>query len=197
MIIMKIIIFCFLFAGWAKMATAKINFIHDNHFAANLKFIGLTYHPGGGEGDYPLSFDKEGFLVLQTGLEADGDYYLNPYILIRTSTSLYLDCALLWSGFFHVGPRLNLPLGERLEFRIGIGPTLIWRQNWWGEVDWYNGDLFYGKEENNKAIQTAYLWYGGNIEIEYKLNESFSLAYSVVPGYPQVFTNSFGARKHF
>ena len=172
--------------------------IHGPHnWAANLKFLGLTFHPGGGPGDYPTALDSAGYLVLQVGLEGDLDYYLHKYLILRASTSLYKDCAFLWSGFFHLGPRVNLPIGPAFAFRIGIGPTVIWRENWWKHVGWYNGDLFYGKQETNGAIHTAFLWYGGNLECEYRLRNNTSLVFSMVPGWPQVFTNSFGMRRYF
>jgi hypothetical protein len=166
-------------------------------FAANYKYMGVTYHPGGGNGDYIMALDSTGYIVIQLGVEGDLDYYLNRYFLVRSSVSLYKDCAFVWSGFFHVGPRVNLPIGEKFQARIGIGPTLIWRENWYRHVDWYTGDGFYGKEFESGPIQTAFLWYGGNIEFQYDFNKNWAFVYSVVPGYPQVFTSSFGLRQSF
>ncbi len=66
-----------------------------------------------------------------------------------------------------MGPRLNLPLGEKFVFRVGVGP-LIWRENWNGVVKGYTKDSFYGAATNNK-YQTNFIWYGGNLDFEWKL----------------------------
>lgn len=178
-------------------------FTMENPWAANLKYFGLTYHPGGGsagENEYPLQIDEEGYWVVQIGAEADLDYYLNEYFLLRSTVAVFKDCANVWSGHYHLGFRGNYSLDSGLSLRFGIGPTLIWRENWWDEPlvnDWYNGDGFYGKERQNGKFQTAFLWYGGNLELDYKVGDKTSLVYSLIPGYPQVFTSSFGLRQRF
>ena len=172
-------------------------------WAVNLKYFGLTYHPGGGSSGssaYPLQIDKEGYFVLQIGAETDLDYYLNEHFLIRTTAAAFKDCAMLWSGHFHLGFRGNYSMDNGLSFRFGVGPTLIWRENWYKEPlvnDWYNGDGFYGREKHNRKFQTAFIWYGGNFEVDYKINQDMAFVYSLIPGYPQVFTSSFGLRTTF
>ena len=168
-----------------------------NRFGANLLFTGLTYHPGGGEhDDYPRKLDAAAYWVLQLGAETDLDWYLHKYVILRGSTALIKDCADVWSGFFHVGPHLNLPIGSRFVFRVGIGPTLVWRQNWYGVVNGYHGDSFYGKDTTS-TFQTKFLWYGGNLDFEWKVRNNMSLIYSNIPGWPHVITSSLGARYSF
>ncbi len=170
-----------------------------NRFGANLLFTGLTYHPGGADHpeDYPRKFDKGGYWVLLLGAEGDFDWYAYRYLLVRGSIALNRDCADVWGGFFHLGPHFNLPIGEKFAFRIGIGPTLIWRQNWNGVVSTYHGDRFYGRTPTNDDFQSKFLWYAGNMEFEWKIRPNVSLIFSNIPGWPQTLTSSVGARYSF
>lgn len=181
-----------------------ISFAHSQEdWAVNLKYFGLTYHPGGGsagETAYPLALDDEGYWVLQLGAETDLDYKVNEYFYLRSTVALFKDCANLWSGHYHLGFRANYTTDMGVSFRFGIGPTFIWRENWFEAEavnDWYNGDGFYGKERHSRKFQTAFLWYGGNFEMDYKINEQYTVVYSVIPGFPQVVTSSLGLRFNF
>ena len=167
-------------------------------FAAAVKFTGLTYHPDGGENEerYKRSLDSRDFWVLQVGGQADGDYLLHKYFYLRGSTSLYRDCADVWAGFFHFGFRANYDTPIGLSFRAGVGPTFIWRQNWLGVVKGYKRDSFFGPARE-ETFQDAFLWHGGDVEIEYKAWEKVSLVYSMIPGWPEVLHNSVGARYSF
>ncbi len=168
-----------------------------NRFGANLLFNGLTYHPGGGEHEhYPRKLDDAAFWVLQVGAQADLDAYLHRFLLVRGSASLIRDCEDVWSGFFHLGPRLNLPIGSRFVFRVGIGPTLIWRRTWFGVDPTYHGDSFYGRDSTG-SFQSRFLWYGGNLDFEWKIRRDFSVVYGNIPGWPHVVTSTLGMRYSF
>ena len=168
-----------------------------HRFGANLLFQGLTYHPDGGEHeDYPRKLDAAAYWVLLLGTQADFDWYFHKYGLARGSVALVRDCADVWSGYFHLGPRLNLPWGDRFVFRVGIGPTLVWRQQWYGKVAGYTHDSFYGRD-TTATFQTKFLWYGGNLDFEWKIRPDLSLIYSNIPGWPEVLTSSFGGRYEF
>lgn len=165
-----------------------------SRFATNLLVTGLSYHPDGGENEgYPRQLDEEAYWVLLLGGQLDGDMYLHRYLLLRASISVYRDCADVWSGFYHLGPRLNLPIGSRFVFRVGIGPTLLWRQNWLGVVDGYTKDSFYGKATHGD-FQTKFIWYGGDLDFEWKLTPKLSLIYANIPGWPEVITSNIGLR---
>ncbi len=180
---------------WAVPARAGSE--SENRFGTNLLFNGLTYHPGGGDHErYPRKLDDAAYWVLQVGGQADLDWYLHRYVLLRGSVSVIRDCEDVWSGFFHLGPRLNLPIGPKFVFRIGIGPTLVWRQTWFGVDSTYHGDSFYGRDSTG-AYQSRFLWYGGNLDFEWKIRRNLSLLYSNLPGWPHVITSSIGARYSF
>ncbi|MDB5047266.1 MAG: hypothetical protein JWO30_337 [Fibrobacteres bacterium] len=170
---------------------------YGNRFALGANYYALTYHPGGGGAEYPRQFDDKAYWVLQVGGEGYADYYVKPWFLVRGAGSLYKDCADVWAGFAHLGFRLNWAPAERLAFRIGIGPSFLWRQSWLGKVKNYRSDAFFGRPDPGAKFQSAWIWYGGNLEAEYKLRPHLGLLYSLVPGYPFVITSSLGLRAGF
>lgn len=169
-----------------------------SHFVVGLKYTGLTYHPGGGENiePYPRSLDDEDYWVILVGGQTDVDFITNKYLYLRASTSIYKDCSDLWAGYFHFGFRVNWDITQKLSTRIGIGPTYLWRQNWYGKVKGYTKDSFFG-DATPGTFQSAFVWYGGDLDVEWKLNHRVSLLFSVIPGYPEVIQNSLGMRYHF
>ena len=164
-------------------------------FAFGLNYYALTYHPGGGGADYPRELDSAAYWVIQLGGEAMADYYLKPWFLLRAAGSLYR--ADVWAGHAHLGFRLDWRIAPRFSARIGIGPTFLWRENWYGVVPRYRSDGFFGRPGKEDRFQSAYIWYGGNIEAEVTLGRGIGLIYSLVPGYPFVITSSLGLRAGF
>lgn len=166
--------------------------------ALGFKYTGITYHPGGGENEEPYkrSLDDGDYWVLLLGFQADADYVVNRFLFIRTATSLYRDCADVWSGYFNLGFRVNWWVTSKLGLRIGVGPTLLWRENWNGVVKGYTKDSFYGAATDD-TFQSKFIWHGGDVEVEWKAWEEISLIYGFIPGYPEVIQNSIGLRKSF
>ncbi len=77
-----------------------------------------------------------------------------------------------------------------------MGPTFIWRENWLHVVKDYTRDSFFGPARE-ETFQDAFLWHGGDLEVEYQAWDKVSLVYSMIPGWPEVFHSSFGARYSF
>jgi hypothetical protein len=166
-------------------------------FGVGVKYTGITYHPDGGEHEgYPRKLDDAAYWVLLLGAQMDADWRPYRYLYVRGATSLYRDCADLWAGYFHLGFRANYDIGERVAVRVGIGPTYLWRQNWLHRVEGYTRDSFFG-DSTRGDFQHAFIWYGGDAEIEWKANDHFALAYSVIPGWPEVIQSSVGFRYTF
>lgn len=180
-----------------KSATESDVSDYSNRFALGANYYALTYHPGGGGADYPRELDKDAYWVIQLGGEANADYYLSRWFLLRAAGSLYKDCADVWAGYAHLGFRLNWAPAPRLALRIGIGPSFLWRESWLGKVARYRSDAFFGRPSPDDRFQSAWIWYGGNMEAEIKLGRGMGLVYSLVPGYPLVMTSSLGLRAGF
>ncbi len=166
-------------------------------FGVGLKYTGISYHPDGGENEgYPRQLDDRAFWVLLIGGQLDVDWRLHRFLYVRASTSLYKDCADLWAGYYHLGFRANYDIGEKVGLRIGIGPTYLWRQNWYGRVAGYKHDSFFG-DPTGGDFQGSFIWYGGDAEVEWKFHDRYSFVYSVIPGWPEVIQSSAGFRFTF
>lgn len=185
-------------AAAALSARSQPGLLDPGRYAGAVKFTGLSYHPGGGENiePYKRALDDKDFWVLLVGLETDADYKLHRFLYVRASTSLYKDCADVWAGYFHLGFRANWDVTDRFSLRIGIGPTQLWRENWYGKVAGYEKDSFFG-DASPGTFQGRFIWYGGDVEAEWKAWDRFSLVYSVIPGYPEVVQSSIGLRYGF
>jgi hypothetical protein len=166
-------------------------------FGVGLKYTGISYHPDGGEHEgYPRKLDDAAFWVLLIGTQLDADWRANRFLYLRFSTSLYRDCADVWAGYYNFGFRANYDITDRWGVRIGVGPTYLWRQNWFGRVDGYTRDSFFGPATKGD-FQGKYIWYGGDAEVEWKPYEKVSFVYSVIPGWPEVIQSSAGMRFTF
>lgn len=192
--------------GLTAIANAEFAVLDSGKVSLDLQYFGLTYHPGGGNDDpehqYPRALDSAAYWVYQVGAQIDLNYTNRslPYFGLQTTIAAFKDCIDVWSGHVHVGPRLQYRPDLGWGASIGLGPTLIWRENWWKRSDvvpWYNGDGFYGHQRNEDAVQTAFLWYGGNIDLSYMFTPKVGVIYSVIPGLPQVVSSAIGIRGVF
>ena len=147
----------------------------------NLKFYGYSSH-----------FEKDWFF--HPGLQVDRDFYLANWFVIRSAVSVYRDSGHLAAGFFHLGFRINARKFDNFYVRLGFGPSFIWRQNWWLHRDTYEGSSFYGETYHSDRLEKAFLWYGGDIEVEWRIKPNLSVVFAIVPGYPVIFANSIGFR---
>jgi hypothetical protein len=187
----------FLAAISGPLVRSEIPADYGNRFAVGLNYYALTYHPGGGGAVYPRQLDSKAYWVVQVGGEGYADYYVTRWLLVRGGGALYRDCADVWAGHAHLGFRLNWAPADRLAFRIGIGPTFLWRESWLGKVKNYRADGFFGRPARGDRFQSAWIWYGGSMEAEVKLRKRLGLIYNFVPGYPYVMTSSLGLRTGF
>lgn len=170
----------------------------DSDWAINAKYFALTYHPDGGENEgYPRQLDDQAYWVLQVGAQIDVDRRIASWLQWRSIGALYRDCADVWAGFIHTGPRLEWTPVPNLSLLFGVGPTFLWRQNWLFHVKGYTKDSFFGKADSSSDYQSAFLWYGGDLEAQWRIDRKWSVVASVVPGWPEVITTSVGARREF
>ena len=169
-----------------------------SQWAINAKYFALTYHPDGGEHEgYPRKLDDAAYWVLQVGTQVEVDRRLASWLQLRGTVALYRDCADVWAGYVHLGPRLEWTPLPQLSLRFGIGPTFLWRENWLFHVEGYAKDSFFGKADSTSDYQTAFLWYGGDLEAQWRFGPRWSVVGSMVPGWPEVVTTSLGVRREF
>lgn len=159
-----------------------------------IKFFGLSIHP---KGEYENSFlmpnklDKNGYLVMNFGAVVSYEhFFVDDRVSLKIAQALYSDCAARLGGFTHIGIRVRILKKGKHTLSGGIGPTIVYRRNWL-ELDGYvNPNRFKGGEDDK--WQYLFLWYGGEFEYKYAINNKIDVTSSFVPGYPDLISLSFG-----
>jgi len=170
--------------------------IYANDLFIGVKFFGLSIHPFGALNTQhmPLKFDKKGLFVLNLGAELCIEYFIyKDVISIKFIQALYADCVQKLGGFTHLGLRGRIFEIDRHSLYGGIGPTFIYRKNWYTLEDYDDSFSFFkGGPEN--TWQYRFLWYGGEFEYIFAINEKWGLSTSFVPGFPDLVNFAFGFR---
>lgn len=174
-----------------------LHFISFWSFSQNnvgIKWFGLSIHPKGETQNahlMPNKWDKNAYLVMNLGAEVMYEHFLLENILsVKGIQAIYADCAAQFGGFTHIGVRGKIVEKGRHRLSGGIGPTLIYRRNWQNLENYDNPNFFNGTKTD--VFQWKFLWYGGELEYKYRLTQTIDLAFSFVPGYPDLMSLAFG-----
>lgn len=159
-----------------------------------IKFFGLSFHPKGERDNahlMPNKLDKNAYFVMNLGVELMYEKFIFEDIFsVKVIKANYLDCAVQFAGFAHIGVRGKIFKKGKHQLYGGIGPTFIYRKNWIQLPDYQNPNFFKGTKED--AFQYLFLWYGGEFEYKYQLTNRVDLALSFVPGYPDLMSLAVG-----
>jgi len=160
----------------------------------SLQWLGLSIHggPASMPHRYPLGLDPRGYVVLQMGASVSYDVRIRGPLMGRVSVAHFRDCVFLPAGYFHIGLRGILVEKGRHTLHGGLGPTLIYREDWRQFPD-YPGDEFYGDRSVGRW-QYRFIVYGGEFEYLYRVTDRLELQASLIPGIPLVFTTRLGVR---
>lgn len=163
-----------------------------------VKFFGLSIHPGGDENAFlmPRKLDDNGVLVLNLGamLSTEKFIYQNR-VSVKAVQGIYSDCAAQLGGFSHLGIRAIIFRAGKHSVFGGIGPTLVYRKNWYQLPGYRDPDYFDGHP--TATWQYKFLWYGGEFEYAYRLSEKTDLTATFIPGFPKLLSLSFGLKYKF
>lgn len=163
------------------------------------KFFGLSVHPDGdlNADNMPTKIDKNGVLVINLGMYFGYEHFVHKDKLsYKVIMAYYSDCGGLFSGLVHVGFRGVIVNQKRFSINGGIGPTFIYRRSWYSKFENYINSGFYTGNETD-FWQYKFLWYGGELEFNYKINDAIDLSATFIPGYPKLLALSFGVRYRF
>lgn len=160
-----------------------------------VRLFGLSIHPKGEATNahlMPLRLDKDAYLVQDLGLVLSYERGLvaDDVFTVKAALAAYADCAQQLGGFMHIGLRGRILHIGRHQLYGGIGPTLIFRENWLRLDGYVDQHLFKGGRED--AFQYLFLWYGGEFEYRYQLSPRIDAAVNFVPGYPDLINLSIG-----
>ncbi|MBU8891344.1 MAG: hypothetical protein KOO66_01085 [Bacteroidales bacterium] len=186
----KIILFVLL------IIVSTTGFSQDNFTA---KFFGFSFHPDGDENadNMPTKIDRNGVVVINLGMYFGYEHFVSKDKLsLKTAAAFYSDCGGLFSGLVHVGFRGVILQRKKFSINGGLGPTFIYRRSWYSKFDDYINSGFYNGNETD-FWQYKFLWYGGELEFNYKLKKSLDFSVTIIPGYPKLLGLSFGVRYRF
>jgi len=184
-----VVVILFVMCAW-------LGYSQDNFTA---KFFGFSFHPDGdvNADNMPTKVDRNGVLVINIGMYFGYEnFFYKDKLSYKVVTAFYSDCGGLFSGLVHVGFRGVIFQKERFSINGGLGPTFIYRRSWYSKFDDYVNSGFYDGNETD-FWQYKFLWYGGELEFNYKLNKSLDLSATFIPGYPKLLALSFGVRYRF
>lgn len=159
-----------------------------------IKYFGLSIHPKGEKDNaflMPNKLDENAYLVVNFGGIVSYEHFVfKDIISLKIVQALYADCAARLGGFSHIGLRGTILRKGKHTLSGGIGPTMVYRKSWLELNEYVNQNRFKGDE--NDQWQYLFLWYGGEFEYKYSLNDKFDISSSFVPGYPDLISLSFG-----
>ena len=163
-----------------------------------IKFFGLSFHPLGEHKNahlMPNKLDENAYFVLNLGGILSAEKFVSKIASVKLIQAFYADCATQFGGFSHIGIRFQIFSIEKHTLSGGIGPTFIFRKNWQKLENYTNPNTFKGDKDSR--WQYLFLWYGGEFEYKYELNNKLDLTTSFVPDYPDLMSISFGINYKF
>lgn len=176
------------------LVSSLLIFCHANgQNNISLKFTGLNIHPKGEDNAFlmPNKLDKNAYLVVTYGGLVSYEHFIYKDLFsIKMAQALYADCASRLGGTSHIGLRGRIFRKGKHSMYGGIGPTLLYRKNWEKLEGYENTGRFKGDKDD--TWQYAFVWYGGEFEYNYKINQRTEYSMNFVPGYPDLMSLMFG-----
>ncbi|GHV76842.1 hypothetical protein AGMMS49942_16630 [Spirochaetia bacterium] len=171
--------------------------VSAQQFTIGLKLTGLSIHPKGALNAHlmPYKLDKRAIFVINPGIVLSFEYFFYEDIAsVKIEQAIYKDCCNQAAGFTHIGVRGRIFQIEKHSLNGGIGPTFIYRKNWY-KLEGYNDafDFFKGGDAKSDW-QWRFIWWGGEFEYNYRLTETTELSFTIVPFIPELIELYFGTR---
>src|SRR6478735_1265426 len=160
---------------------------------ATLLFLALNALPAPAQDNIGLKFF--GISINLGGMFSTEKFIYEDGISVKFVQGLYSDCAAQPGGFSHIGIRARILKKKRHSIYGGIGPTLVYRKNWYKLPGYIDSDYFDGKPTD--TWQYKFLWYGGEFEYAYVLSEKLDFTSTFIPGFPKLISFSFGLKYKF
>ncbi len=157
------------------------------------KYYGFTVHPKGEDQAHlmPTRLDPNAYMVLNYGgIFSYQRMVFRDFISIKIAQGLYTDSGKMPSGHTHIGFRVYLLDHQRHDVQFGFGPTYIYRKSWHSKEGYESSGIF--RDRGN--IQDKFVWYGGEIEYNYLINDHWDFSAHILPGFPLVVGFGFGFR---
>jgi hypothetical protein len=132
--------------------------------------------------------------VLNLGAEISFEYFIYKDIVsVKFIQAFYAECVQKLGGFTHLGLRGRIFEIGKHSLYGGIGPTFIYRKIWYA-LEGYDDSFSFFRGGSEDSWQRHFIWYGGEFEYNFALNDKFSLSTSFVLGFPDLANLAVGVR---
>lgn len=164
-----------------------------------LQFFGLAIHPKGDPLNahlMPFKLDKDAYFVVNFGVVASYDHFVYKDILsIKVGQTIFADCATRFAGVSHIGIRVKVFKIGKHRLQLGIGPTFMFRRSWFELNGYVQTHPINGSPEDK--YQTRFIWYGGEIEYKYSINDYIDISAGFIPYYNIIMSTYLGINYKF
>jgi hypothetical protein len=120
------------------------------------------------------------------------EYRVNNWLAFKCDQVLFRDCAGKTAGMTMLNVRYVHDFSPKDNASIGAGPFWYYRKSW-KQFDAYKDDGYF-KDSPDGKWQRKFVWYGGEIEYNRKLNNNLDWSTNVLPGIPVVIAVASGVR---
>jgi hypothetical protein len=159
-----------------------------------VKLIGLSFHFKTSQHPhlFKRKLDKKGHFVINSGIALTFEYRFDPYMAVKFDQAFLSDCAGKFAGASLLTLRTQAQLGKFGEGTIGMGPFFYYRRSWRTIEGYVDPGLFHLSK--NGKWEAKFVWYGGELELNYPLNASMDLSTNILPAIPVMITIAPGLR---
>lgn len=141
---------------------------------------------------YKSTIGKSKRVALHVGIAVTTEYMFNDWFSMKVDQVAFRDCAGKFAGMTMFNLRYTQQFGRMGNGSVGMGPFFYYRKNWIPIVGYVDDGYF--KESANKKWQTKFVWYGGELEHNYPLNNKLDISTNILPGIPVVVAVASGVR---
>lgn len=159
-----------------------------------VKIMGVSIHTDNNFNGhlYKTAIGKNKRVAFHFGLALTCEYKFNSWFSAKVDQAAFRDCAGKFAGMTMFNLRGTADLGRAGDLSAGMGPFWYYRRSWF-EIDGYADDKYFRTSGNGKW-QTKFVWYGGEIEYNYPINENLDWSTNILPGIPVMIAVASGVR---
>lgn len=162
-----------------------------------VKFMGVSFHTDKGLNHkmYRAAVGKRNQVAFHLGVALTCEYKFNDWFSAKVDQCVFRDCAAKFAGMSMFNLRYTQDLGRAGDASAGLGPFFYYRKSWFSLPEYVDDGYF--KTSKNGKWQRKFVWYGGEIEYNYPINDNLDWSTNILPGIPVVVAVASGVRSQF
>lgn len=159
-----------------------------------VKLMGITIHTDQMDNKHLFlnTIGKNKRIAFHLGGALTVEYRVNNWLAFKCDQVLFRDCAGKTAGMTMLNVRYVHDFSPKDNASIGLGPFWYYRKSWRSFTEYRDDGYF--KDSPDGKWQTKFVWYGGEIEYNRKVNKNLDWSTNVLPGIPVVIAVASGVR---